>query len=266
MKEQATNTPKDAKQQGMIDQLIKNMQTLKTKVRARNLKVKAPEPFDRTQSKLQYFLTQMQTFISINEDKLINKADKVLFASTYLTGTAYKWFKPHVREWQEKQGRSKTETRDIFNSYSAFKKQLETIFRDINTTRNAEQRLNKLRMLGEDVNSYTSEFQQIMLYLDWDKDAYLHYYERGLSYVIHEKLTFIVRPESLNEIIDLATRISNQLRELRVMRGHHRGQGYILKRPQHGYHANESKCVQTPNPYGPQPIELDTTISKEEKD
>ena len=39
--------------------------------------------------------------MQINREKLSHKADKVLFITTYLSGLAFDWFKPIVRDYQE---------------------------------------------------------------------------------------------------------------------------------------------------------------------
>jgi deoxyribodipyrimidine photolyase len=101
--------------------IFHNIIKLETKIAARALKVKAPEPFDGTRSELRYFLTQMQTFINVHQDKLATEADKVMFASTYLKGKAYKWFEPFVREWQETDKEDMTDnTKKIFGDYHEF--------------------------------------------------------------------------------------------------------------------------------------------------
>jgi hypothetical protein len=38
-------------------------------------------------------------YIQMNKEKLTNKADKVLFTTIYLTGPAFDWFKPFVRDY-----------------------------------------------------------------------------------------------------------------------------------------------------------------------
>jgi hypothetical protein len=62
-------------------------------------------------------------YIQMNREKLANEADKVLFATTYLTGPAFDWFKPFVRDYQEYSvDLQDDETQAIFASYTEFKK------------------------------------------------------------------------------------------------------------------------------------------------
>ncbi|EKG11174.1 hypothetical protein MPH_11727 [Macrophomina phaseolina MS6] len=59
-----------------------------TKRSATKVKVAAPEKFDRDRKKLQSFLLQMQRYLQFNQAQFDSDAEEVLFASTYLRGTA----------------------------------------------------------------------------------------------------------------------------------------------------------------------------------
>ena len=123
----------------MIDQLHETVANLKGQLHAKMVKTRPPEPFDGTQSKLQGFLTQLELYMQINREKLSHEADKVFFATTYLSGPAFDWFEPIVRDYQENtiEWQDNT-TQEIFRSFQEFKKHLQGTFRDINTECNAE--------------------------------------------------------------------------------------------------------------------------------
>ncbi|EKG10367.1 hypothetical protein MPH_12540 [Macrophomina phaseolina MS6] len=59
-----------------------------TKRSATKVKVAAPEKFDRNRKKLQSFLLQIKRYLQFNQAQFDNDAEAVLFASTYLRGTA----------------------------------------------------------------------------------------------------------------------------------------------------------------------------------
>ena len=86
---------------GMIDQLHETVHTLEGWLQARLVKTRPPEPFDGTWSKLWSFLTQLELYMWVNRERLANEDDKVLFATTYLTGPAFDWFEPIVCDFQE---------------------------------------------------------------------------------------------------------------------------------------------------------------------
>jgi hypothetical protein len=109
-------------------------------------------------------------YIHINRERLTTEAERVLLTATYLTGPAFDWFEPFVRDYQEhKEDNQAPETNEIFASYNAFKKRLEDTFGDIDKERNAEQQLWQLKQTGS-VGEYMSKFQQIISHLSWDED------------------------------------------------------------------------------------------------
>ena len=77
--------------------------------------------------------------MQINREKLSHEADKVLFTTTYLSGPAFDWFEPIVRDYQENaiEWQDNT-TQEIFRSFQEFKKHLQGIFKDINTECNTK--------------------------------------------------------------------------------------------------------------------------------
>jgi hypothetical protein len=96
-------------------------------VHGKAIKVRPPEPFDGTRSKLRYFLTKLDAYIHVNRTKFTNDASKVLYASTCLSGAAYKWFEPFLKEYLEqeanpKEDEARDDTQAIFRDYSVFKK------------------------------------------------------------------------------------------------------------------------------------------------
>ena len=110
---------------GMIDQLHKTVHTLEGWLQARLVKTRLPEPFDRTWSKLQSFLMQLELYMQVNRERLANEDDKVLFATTYLTGPAFNWFEPIVHDFQENTPtRQNDVTQEIFSSFWQFKEHL----------------------------------------------------------------------------------------------------------------------------------------------
>ena len=124
---------------GMIDQLYKTVANLEGQLHTKMVKTRPPEPFDGTQSKLQGFLTQLELYMQINREKLSHEADKVLFVIIYLSGLAFDWFEPIVRDYQENVIKQQDNTtQEIFISFQKFKEHLQGTFRDINTECNAE--------------------------------------------------------------------------------------------------------------------------------
>ena len=201
------------------------------------------------------------------------------FASTYLTGTAFNWFEPYIRDCQEKPvGEQDDDTKRIFASYARFKERLEQTFGDIDAARNAERKLWRLKQTGS-ASKYASEFLQVISHLDWDEDAYIARFEEGLKMEIQEKLIWQERPGTLQRMIAAAVKIDNKLYEYNTKRKEGRWTSGSMPRrsSQQGYRANDRRPAQPrslgyEDPYGPKPMELDATqhqtrrngVSKEE--
>ena len=63
------------------------------------LKINTPEPFDGSKGKLQAFFFQIELFFGFNVDRFSTDKHKVLFASTYLRGPAFKWFNSFLMDF-----------------------------------------------------------------------------------------------------------------------------------------------------------------------
>jgi hypothetical protein len=81
----------------------------------------------------------MDMYMQMNHEKLVNEPDKVLFVTTYLTGPAFNWFEPFMRDYQTHDLNDQDdETKAMFANYAEFKKRLKGTFSDINKEQNAE--------------------------------------------------------------------------------------------------------------------------------
>ncbi|KAF7137057.1 hypothetical protein CNMCM5793_006908 [Aspergillus hiratsukae] len=259
----------------MVEQLQGHIQRLEGRLAVKSVKVRPPEPFNGTRSKLRAFLTQLDMYIQMNREKLVNEADKVLFATTYLTGPAFDWFEPFVRDYQEHtEDLQDDETKAMFASYAEFKTKLEGTFGDIDKSRNAERQLWRLKQIGS-VGDYASKFQQIISHLDWDEDTYISRFEEGLKPEIQEKLIWIERPDALSKMIAQAVKIDNKLQDYNMRRKDRNHWNSFSNRRTTNYRSNDRRPAQPrsqgySDPYGPQPMELDATqqsaLSNEERE
>lgn len=103
------------------------------------------EYFEGTRTKLRGFLTQMDMHLDVNKIKLPSEASKVIFVSTYLRGQAWNWLEPHIRDYYEKSSEEwSATTTEIFENYGNFRRHLERTFGDIDATRTAERKLQKI--------------------------------------------------------------------------------------------------------------------------
>ena len=250
---------------GMISQLQEIIRTLKAHQSTKSVKIQAPEPFDETWSKLCHFLMQLDLYLRINQEWVILEADKVLFASTYLTGFAFDWFEPTLCDYQEHMHQTQDDnTQAVFGSYQEFKKQLEDTFEDIDSTWNTTWKLWQLQQTGS-ASQLVSEFQQLIAHLDWDEDAYMAWFEEILKPEIQKKMIWMKQPQLLNELFSQAVKIDNTLYDLRTrQRESKSGNAYRRNPWMYGYQLNDRWQTQPrsqgyDDPYGLWSMELDAT-------
>ena len=98
-----THNPTNQELQGMVEQLQEELVILRGQQLVQLVKVWPPEPFNGTWNKLQAFVTQLDLYLHLNRERITKENDKVLFASTYLTGPAFDWFEPTLQNYQENQ-------------------------------------------------------------------------------------------------------------------------------------------------------------------
>jgi transposase InsO family protein len=249
----------------MVAQLQEHIANLEAKQSQRSVKLPQPEFFDGTRSKLRGFLTQMEMQLRMNS-QIVNEDDKVVFVSTYLRGQAFEWFEPFIREYQEKEDKDdwSDTTKEIFRTYTAFKKKLEQTFGDIDAVRSAERRLRRLKQTGS-ASTYAAEFQQVISHLDWDEDAYIAIFEDGLKDDVKDELVRVERPKTLSDMVATTVRMDNRLYERYLQRKETRqwrsqGQrpfGHQRRHDNRRPNNQRSRTTHDNDPYGPRPMELD---------
>ncbi|GME32995.1 putative retrotransposon gag protein, partial [Neofusicoccum parvum] len=135
-----------------------------------------------------------------------NDADKVRYASTFLRGAAEKWFRPYKRETQEKpHWQWSLQTQAIFSDYRTFAKQLQDAFSTIDEAKRTNQILFRIQQ-KKSVLDYTAEFQEAAYVAGEHSDYTLRQlYYRGLKDEIKEAMSYHDEPETLSELVRLAT-------------------------------------------------------------
>ena len=125
------------------------------------LKINTPEPFDGSMGKLRAFFSQVKLFIGFNAERFPTDKHRVLFASTYLKGPAFKWFNSFLTDFlNNKPDERDDDTEEVTQNYSNFKNKLRQVFGDFDEEHLAECRMQSLRQTGSAAN-YASKFQQL---------------------------------------------------------------------------------------------------------
>lgn len=222
------------------------------------VKVNAPESFNGERAKIQTFLTQVDLYLLFNRDKFENEHTKVVFAASYLRGTAFEWFSTHLQDYinnSNNLGAMRTTTRQVFGRYTNFKMLMQQTFGDIDEERTAERKLLYLKQTGS-ASSYAAEFQRWAIKTKWDDAAQSAKFYQGLKDTIKDEIVRTERPGTLQRMIEVATRIDNRQYERQLEK---KGQYRPI------VSTRVYRAVPKEDPYGPRPMELDAIQTKGEK-
>ena len=131
------------------------------------LKINTPELFDGGKGKLQAFFFQVKLFFRFNAERFHTNKHKVLFASTYLRGPAFKWFNSFLTDLLNiKPDKKDNDMVEVTQNYSNFKNKLRQVFGNFDKEHLAERRMQSLRQTGSAAN-YASKFQQLAAQTQW---------------------------------------------------------------------------------------------------
>ena len=125
------------------------------------LKINTPEPFDGSREKLRAFFSQVELFFEFNAERFPTDKHKDLFASTYLRGSAFKWFNSFLTDFlNNKPDERDDDTVEVTQNYSNFKNKLRQVFGNFDKEHLAECKMQSLRQTGS-AAKYASKFQQL---------------------------------------------------------------------------------------------------------
>ncbi len=174
-------------------------------------KVSTPDTFDGSRDKLQMFLVQISTYMTFNEDLFKKEEEKVLYAASYLRGSAAAWFQPYSLEYMTKEEAAQTEqTRIAFASYNNFIRVITQTFGAINEIQDAERNIMQLRQLAS-ASAYTTKFMQYRAHLTWDESALCAQYYNGLKDHLKIELARMERPTEISKLIDIAVNLDDRM-------------------------------------------------------
>lgn len=213
----------------------------------RTLKIPMPDTFDGTRAKLKAFKTQVGLYIQFNSAYFQNDMDKIMFMITFFRGPAFDWVDPHYTEYRERPPTSRNvATRALFESFATFQEKLTMVFGNIDEKRNAEREIQNLRQRAS-ATEYLAKFQRLATRTEWDTDALLAQFYRGLKDSVKDEIAKIDRPTDLEAMYTLAVRIDTRQYERQLEK-----KGSYVP-----FHSKKSQ--KTREHYGPQPMEIDAT-------
>ena len=179
------------------------------KNRGLGVKLKPLEHYDGKKP-LRSWLTAASLHMESNG--IIDEKSKIVFIGSHLTGNAWNWFEPFMRE---RDTRSEDEWSDrttkVLKNYKELRKAMEQVFGDIDERKTAAIELQQLRQTTS-VRQYITDFQTITANLEWDEEALTDKFEEGLKPEVRRALIYYPgEPEDLEELFERAQKVDREI-------------------------------------------------------
>ncbi|KAJ0055221.1 hypothetical protein NL108_012724 [Boleophthalmus pectinirostris] len=152
----------------------------------------------------------LQCSLVFDQQPLTYASDKsrIAFVISLLTDKASQWA---TAAWESNS--------DIFRSFSAFSNEMKKLFDHPVKGKEAAKRLLALNQGSSSVAQYAIDFRILAHESGWDDIALQSVFLKGLSDNVKDELAARDETSSLEELISLAIRLDNRLRERRRERG-----------------------------------------------
>ena len=170
---------------------------------SRNIKTTKPDTFHGSRSKLRSFVSQLAIYFALQPDDFTSDTNKIMFAASLLRDSAFDWFEPNLRK------KDSDSPPAVVTNYKTFLVSLESTFGDIDAKATAERQLRSLRQ-STSASSYSTSFQQIVSFLEWDDAALGYAFYNGLKDSVKDELAKDDRPASLSALMEKAIKIDNR--------------------------------------------------------
>ena len=217
-----------------------------------------PQFFTGNASELRSFLTQCQQVFRLQPSKFPNGVVKVMYAATYLRGSAYTWVQPYLNQdvlpvWMD--------------DFPIFSRKIISVFGDPDLARTSIRKLEGLKQT-KSAAAYAAEFHCHAVFTQWNDEALCHLFYKGLKDAVKDDLTHRDRTDSLDDLIDLSIKLDNRLYERSLERGptrppaHHTQAEVAHPVTSHPMPPHPTGTINTPPLAGPRPMELDASRTR----
>jgi hypothetical protein len=179
-------------------------------------KVQKPDLYYGDREKLEDWFHQVQMYFLFNP---ILEGQKTLWATTFLRGRAQYWIKPHLYKFLE-HGPVNRDTNGLFADFAALKENMRLVFGLTNDKETAIRVIQHLRQKTS-ASEYAIKFQEYALVTEWDTNALMTMFRRGLKENVKDELmrnSGIIN--SLDILIRTAIDIDDKLYERAMEKKH----------------------------------------------
>jgi hypothetical protein len=198
----------------MSDTMMDTPDTESIHIPHSKVRVCVPDKYHGERNKLKAWLLQMDRHFHVEGDRIADE-DKVVIATTYMKDLAEIWVTPHLERYLDNDIKDNENAR-LMENWDVFKAKLRQAFSPIKASVIAEKKIQTLRQTHS-VADYTALFQQYQAQIEWDDAALIRMYKQGLKVQVREELMrSAARTDSLDELINEAIRLDNDLYELQI--------------------------------------------------
>jgi Retrotransposon gag protein/Zinc knuckle len=181
----------------------------------KDLKCKLPDEFTGERSQFRSFFMQVDLYAGFNSTKYASETEKVLWCVSFFRGKAASWIEGYLANYLENHNQGKCTkdmqkaTIDIFHTWDGFKEKAEQVFGEVDEGRQAERELQRIKQRGS-AAQYLAEFQKNSVKTNWNDDALMAQFYRGLKDPVKDDLAREQRPTTLEGLIQKAVQIDNR--------------------------------------------------------
>ena len=188
----------------LLEDLAKNSRPSFDNYREPN--VADPQHFYGKRGDLVNFLTQVRLVFELQPSRFQSERQKVLYTVSFLRGTASNWFQPFLTQ---------KPTSLMLDDFDIFAETLKKAFGDPDQSATSEREIRNLRQTSS-VSSYSSDFQRLAAFLEWNDAAKISQYYWGLKDSIKDELAKVDRPNNLPDLMTLAIKIDTRIYERHI--------------------------------------------------
>jgi len=156
-----------------------------------------PERFSgKDPDKLREFISACVIYFNNKPSKFIYDVQRVNFAVSYLTGPALKWWQPYLVA---------VPPPPICGDWNMFVTELNQWFGIPDLALISQTKLKSLRMGDKErITQYSIEFMEHAMHSGWNDTALMNAFYDGLAYHVKDAMTNRPRPQTLQQMRDLA--------------------------------------------------------------
>jgi hypothetical protein len=175
----------------------------------------APPPmFSGERDRLEHFLDRCRHIFLSSPNAFTQEPQKVLFASGYLAGPAYMWFRPILLAYETSVlPGSQTPTPPEFTSFRKFSQTLMSMYGDPDLEGTMFDELQALTQTTT-AAAYAADFRRIIAYIPWQPECFMIFFKKGLRPSVKNLIVGDnFRATTLDELIAQAIKWDNRIIE-----------------------------------------------------